>query len=77
MRKQAKKVFQTNQDSILIESSDSMVEEMSEKKFRIYIIKMIHKAKDEIREQMQAMNDHSNKQMKEQLQEAKIISTKR
>ena len=63
-------MIQTNLDSILIESSDSMVEEMSEKDFRLYMIKMIHEAKDEIREQMQAMNDNTNK-LKEQLQEAK------
>ena len=71
MKKQGKKVFQTNQDSILIKSNDSMVEEMSEKEFRIYIIKMICKVKNEIREQMQATKDHFNKQSKEQIQEAK------
>ena len=65
MKKQGKEVFQTNQNSILIESNDSMVEEMSEKECRMYIIKMIQEAKNEIREQMQAMNDHSNKQLKE------------
>ena len=64
-------MIQTNLDSILIESSDSIIEEMSEKDFRLYMIKMIREAKDEIREQMQAMNDHTNKQLKEQLQEAK------
>ena len=32
---------------------------------------MIYEAKDEIREQMQAMNDHTNKQLKKQQQEAK------
>ena len=50
--------------------NDSMLEEMSEKDFRLYMIKMISKAKDEIREQMQAMNDNTNK-LKEHLQEAK------
>ena len=35
------------------------------------MIKMIREAKDEIREQMQAMNDNTNKQLKEQLQEEK------
>ena len=55
MKKQGEKMTQTNVDSILIESNDSMLEEMSEEEFRLYIIKMIHKAKDEIREQMQAM----------------------
>ena len=64
-------MIQTNLDSILIESNDSMVEEMSEKAFRLYMIKMIREVKDEIREQMQAMNDNTNKQLKEQLQEAK------
>ena len=47
-----------------------MVEEMSEKNFRLYMIKMIREAKDEIREQMQAMNDNTNK-LTEHLQEAK------
>ena len=63
-------MVQTNLDSIVIESNDSMVEEMSEKDFRLYMIKMIHEAKDEIREQLQAMNDNTNK-LKEHLQEAK------
>lgn len=57
-------MIQTNLDSILIESNDSMLEEMSEKDFRLYMIKMIREAKDEIREQMQAMNDHNNKKLK-------------
>ena len=57
MKKQGKKMIQTNLDSVLIESNDSMLEEMSEKDFRLYMIKMICEAKDEIREQMQAMND--------------------
>ena len=69
-------MIQTNVDSILIESNDSMLEEMSEKEFRLYIIKMIHKAKDEIREQMQAMNDNINK-LKEHLQEAKDLFNKK
>ena len=60
MKKQGKKIFQANQDSIIIESNDSIVEEMSEEKFRIYLIKMICEAKNEIREQMQALNNHSN-----------------
>ena len=60
-------MIQTNLDSIVIESNDTMLEEMSEKDFRLYMIKMIHEAKDEIREQMQAMNEHTNKQLKEQL----------
>ena len=60
---------QTNLDSTLIEFNDSMLEEMSEKDFILYMIKMIHEAKDEIRELMQAMNDNTNK-LTEQLQEA-------
>ena len=55
MKKQGKKMIQTNLDSIVIESNDCMVEKMSEKDFRLYMIKMIHEAKDELREQMQAM----------------------
>ena len=55
MKKQGKKMFQTNLDTTFREHSDSMVEEMSEKDFRIYIIKMIYKAKDVIKDQMQAM----------------------
>ena len=68
MRKQGKKMTQTNLDSILTESNDSMVEEMSEKDLRLYMIKMVCEAKDEIREQMQAMNDNTNKQLKDQFQ---------
>ena len=36
MKKQGKKMIQTNLDSIVIESNDSMVEEMSEKDFTIH-----------------------------------------
>ena len=57
-------MIQTNLDSIFIESNDSMVEKMSEKDFRLYMIKMIHDAKDELREQMQAMNDNTKKAFK-------------
>ena len=60
-------MIQTNLDSILIESNDHMVEEMSERDFRLCMIKMIREAKDEIREQMQTINDNTNKQLKEQL----------
>ena len=63
-------MIQRNLDSIVIESNDSVLEEMSEKYFRLYMIKMVHEAKDEIKEQMQAMNDNTNK-LKEHLQEAK------
>uniref|UniRef100_A0A8D2DGF2 A-kinase anchor protein 18 n=1 Tax=Sciurus vulgaris TaxID=55149 RepID=A0A8D2DGF2_SCIVU len=50
-------------ESILIESNDSMLAEMSEKNFRLYMIKMICEAKDEIREQMQEVKDHFNKEI--------------
>lgn len=52
MKKQGKKAPQTNQDATIIECIDSTVEEMSEKEFRMYIIKMICIVKDDIREQM-------------------------
>ena len=52
MKKQGKKMIQTNLDSILRKSNDSMVEEMSEKDFRLYMIKEICEAKAEIRQQM-------------------------
>ena len=52
-------MIQTNLDSILIESNDSMLEEMSEKDFRLHMIKMICEAKNEVREQMQEMNDNT------------------
>ena len=65
-KKQGKKMIRTNLDSILIESNDSMAEEISEKDFRLYMIKMICEAKDEKREQMQAMNDNTN-ELKEHL----------
>ena len=59
-----------------------MAEEMSEREFRMYIIKMIRESnkemkeqmqalKDEMKEQMQALNDCTNWQLKEQIQEAK------
>ena len=56
-KKQEKKMIQTNLDSILIEYNDSMLEEMSEKDFRLYMIKMICEAKDEIRERANAGNE--------------------
>ena len=71
MKKLGKKVSLTNQGAILIVSNDGMAVEMTEKEFGIYIIKMIHEAKDEIREQMQVLKDHTNQQIKEQMQEAK------
>ena len=48
-----------------------MSEAMSEREFRMYIIKMIREANEETREQMQALNDCTNQQLKEQMQEAK------
>ena len=71
MKKQGKKVSLTNQDAIVIESNDSMAVEMTEKEFRICILKMVPEAKDKIRVQIQAMHDHSSRQLKEQMQEAK------
>ena len=47
---------------LLIDSNDSMAVEITEKEFRIYMIKMVCEAKDKIREQMQAMRDHSSRQ---------------
>ena len=81
MRKQGKKIFQTNLDATSIKSNDRMAEEMTEREFRMYIIKIIretnkmkeqmHALNDEMKEQMQALNDHTNRQLKEQIQEAK------
>ena len=75
MRKQGMKMSQTNLGDIAIKSNDSMAEEMSEREFRMYIIKMIRKANDEMKEQMQAQNDKMkeqmqalNNEMKEQMQ---------
>ena len=53
---------QTNLDGIAIKSNDSMAEEMSEREFRMYIIKTIREAKEEMKEQIQALNDHTNRQ---------------
>ena len=58
---------QTNLDATPIKSNDSMAKEMSEREFRMYIIK---KANDEMKEQMQALNDRTNQQLKEQMREA-------
>uniref|UniRef100_A0A8D2DIM8 L1 transposable element RRM domain-containing protein n=1 Tax=Sciurus vulgaris TaxID=55149 RepID=A0A8D2DIM8_SCIVU len=82
MRKQGKKMLQTNLDVTSIKPNDSMAEEMTEKEFRMYIIKMIREANEEMKEQMQALNDEmkeqmqalidrTNRQLKEQIQEAK------
>ena len=60
MRKQGKKMSQTNLDGIAIKYNDIMAEETSEREFRVYIIKMIRKANEEMKEQMQALKDCSN-----------------
>ena len=73
---------QTDLDTISIIRNNSMAEEMSEREFRMYIIKTIREAnkemkeqmqalKDEMKEQMQALNDHTNQQLKEQIREAR------
>ena len=73
---------QTNLDNISIKPNDSTAEEMSEREFRMYIIKTIKEAneeikkqmqalKEEMKEQMQALNDRTNNQLKEQIREAK------
>ena len=73
---------QTSLDATAIKSNDSMAEEMSEREFRMYIIKMIRETNEELKEQMQALkeemkeqiqalNDCNNQQLKEQIQEVK------
>ena len=69
-------MIQTNLDSILIEFNDSVVGEMSEKDFGLYMTKMILEAKDVIREQMQAMKKIPIN-WKSKCRKQKIISTKR
>ena len=44
---------------------------MSEREFRMYIIKTIREANKEMKEQMQALNDWTNQQLKQQILEAK------
>ena len=61
---------QTNLDGIAIQSNDSMAEEMSERELKMYIIKIIREANEEMKEQMQALNDHTAQQLKEQMWEA-------
>ena len=75
MRKQGKKMSQKNLDTISIKPNDSTAEEMSEREFRMYIIKTIREANKEMKEQMQALNDHTNQELKEQIRE-EIISIK-
>ena len=74
MTKQGKKMSQTNIDTISMKPTDSTAEEMSEREFRMYIIKTIRKAKEmneqmqalkeEMKEQMQALNDPTNQQLR-------------
>ena len=62
---------QTNVDTVSIKPNDSTADEMSEREFRMYITKTIREANEEMKEQMQALNDSTNQQLKEQMQEAK------
>ena len=71
MRKQGKKMCQTNLHATSIKYNDSMAEGMTEREFRMYIIKTIREANKEMKEQMQALNDHNNQLVKEQIQEAR------
>ena len=82
MRKQGKKMSQTNLVTVSIKYNDSTGEEMSEREFRMYITETIREAnkemkeqmqalKNEMNEQMQALNDHTNWQLKEQIWEAR------
>ena len=50
MRKQGKKMSETNLDTISIKPNDSTAEEMSEREFRMYIIKTIREANEEMKE---------------------------
>ena len=54
-----------------------MKEQMSEREFIMYIIKMILEGNNKLREQMQAMNDCTNEELKGQLQKAKGNFNKR
>ena len=44
---------------------------MSEGEFRTYIIKKIREANEEMKQQMQALNDCTNQQLKDQIWEAR------
>ena len=65
----------TNLDGIAIKHNDMMAEELSKREFRMYIIKTIREAneemkeqkqalKEEMKEQTQALNDRTNQQLK-------------
>ena len=71
MRKQWYKMSQTNLDTISKKHNDSTAEEMSKKEFKTYIIKTIREGNEEMKEQMQALNDLTNQQLKEQIQEGR------
>ena len=71
MRKQGKKMSQTHLDNISTKPNDSTAEEMSEREFRMYIIKTTREVNEEMKEQMQALNDRTNQQLKEQVREAR------
>ena len=62
---------QTNLDTISIKPNDSTAGEMSEREFRMYIIKTIREANEEMKEQMQALNDRTNQQLKKQIRKVK------
>ena len=55
---------QTNLDTISIKLNDSTAENMSERGFRMYIIKTIREANEEMKEQMQALKEEMKEQMK-------------
>ena len=73
MKKQERKVSQTNLDAISTDSNDSMVEEMTEKEFRMYINKMICEVKDDIWEQMQVAKHYFNKEIEIMGKKTEII----
>ena len=64
MRKQGKKMSQTNLDTISIKANDGTAEEILEREFRMYIIKNIREANEEMKEQMQTLKE----EMKEKMQ---------
>lgn len=70
MKKQGRKVPQTNQDITITEPRDSAGDEMSEKEFRMYIIKMTCELKNDLNEKIQAKIYHTNKEIREQIQDA-------
>ena len=65
-KNQGNKPLQTNQDTPITESIDTTVEEMSEKEFRMYIVKLVCGVKDDVRSEI-----------RDKIQEVKITSIKR